>query len=443
MNGRENLFRERVSQGKYLLYLIFAVWLLLELIGPSILSTVKGDHLSKKGLLNSLISDVDIENDSSRNLSGRRTTDSLLLKPYALHPYIGYIFDRDQDSTINNAGFRGPSPLTKKATGHFKICITGGSVALQTFSMRGSLIKELQKSTYFREKKIEVVNLALGGYKQPQQLMALTYHLFLGAEYDMVINLDGFNEMALPYTAAKHSNHYPFFPRNWEKNAANIPDPTLYRKWSALSLAMERRNSLKQRHSRSLFKYSYVALLFGHAQLASMNEQVKDLNDQINTEIRNLDDSFQSLGPPYDFSNEQVFLKDLAEKWKNASFQMHNICRANGIRYFHFLQPNQYVAGSKVLTDEENRIANMDIYPEKKNATYHYSQAVKRGYSYLIEEGRELKDLVPFWDLTMIFSDEKNSVYTDFCCHFNQYGVVEINRRIAGIIIDYIPQDGR
>ena len=31
------------------------------------------------------------------------------------------------------------------------------------------------------------------GYKQPQQLMAYNYLLSLGAEFDAVINIDGYN----------------------------------------------------------------------------------------------------------------------------------------------------------------------------------------------------------------------------------------------------------
>ncbi|MGV2341075.1 MAG UNVERIFIED_CONTAM: hypothetical protein LVR18_46165 [Planctomycetaceae bacterium] len=41
------------------------------------------------------------------------------------------------------------------------------------------------------------MRLALPGYKQPQQLMALNYVLSLGGEFDAVLNIDGFNDGAL------------------------------------------------------------------------------------------------------------------------------------------------------------------------------------------------------------------------------------------------------
>src|SRR4030095_13628597 len=35
------------------------------------------------------------------------------------------------------------------------------------------------------------------GYKQPQQLLVLSYFLSIGQTFDLVLNIDGFNEVAL------------------------------------------------------------------------------------------------------------------------------------------------------------------------------------------------------------------------------------------------------
>ena len=53
---------------------------------------------------------------------------------------------------------------------------------------------------------------SLGGYKQPQQLLTLAYYISLGAEFDTVINIDGFNEVALPPIHNIPKNIYPFYP---------------------------------------------------------------------------------------------------------------------------------------------------------------------------------------------------------------------------------------
>jgi len=51
--------------------------------------------------------------------------------------------------------------------------------------------------------------------------------------------------------------------------------------------------------------------------------------------------SYVATGPSYHYESESDMFKDLASVWKMSSIQMHRLCAANGIRYFHFLQPNQ------------------------------------------------------------------------------------------------------
>lgn len=47
-----------------------------------------------------------------------------------------------------------------------------------------------------------LLNFAQGGFKQPQQLLTMTYFLALGQESDFIINLNGVNEIVLA-----HINH--------------------------------------------------------------------------------------------------------------------------------------------------------------------------------------------------------------------------------------------
>jgi len=57
-----------------------------------------------------------------------------------------------------------------------------------------------------------LVILGFPGYKQPQQLLALAYFLSLGAEYDLIINLDGYNDIVLPVTDNYNLGSTPFSP---------------------------------------------------------------------------------------------------------------------------------------------------------------------------------------------------------------------------------------
>ncbi len=97
---------------------------------------------------------------------------------------------------------------------------------------------------------------------------------------------------------------------------------------------------------------------------------------------------------------------------------------AHGARYFHFLQPNQYVAGSKPLSDEERAKAHDEDSP--------YRPVAERGYPLLRQVGAELRAAgVWFVDLTEVFSGVGETLYIDTCCHFNAKGNALVSQAIA------------
>ena len=75
---------------------------------------------------------------------------------------------------------------------------------------------------------------------------------------------------------------------------------------------------------------------------------------------------------------------------------MQALCDLNGIRYAHYLQPNQYLPGSKGLNSEELQNAY--------DAESPYRAVVEEGYPLLRQAGRELEAAgVDFHDLSLIF----------------------------------------
>ena len=100
------------------------------------------------------------------------------------------------------------SPIQTRAPGKVIIAIMGGSVAW-SFHMHGTarLRNLLENDSAMAGSEIVFVNLAVSGYKQPQQLMTMAYLLVLGAQFDLVLNIDGFNEAAL-YEAARAAMRY-------------------------------------------------------------------------------------------------------------------------------------------------------------------------------------------------------------------------------------------
>lgn len=106
---------------------------------------------------------------------------------------------------------------------------------------------------------------------------------------------------------------------------------------------------------------------------------------------------------------------------------MQAICAARGMRYFHFLQPNRYVPGSKPLSTEELSKVLPLAHAWRRNA--------ELGYPLLRARGSELCGRgVSFFDLTDMFVNETQTLYSDDCCHFNREGYARIARQIAAWI---------
>jgi hypothetical protein len=51
------------------------------------------------------------------------------------------------------------------------------------------------------------------------------------------------------------------------------------------------------------------------------------------------------------------------------------------------------------------------------------SKSALIGYPILIKQGRKLLEKnIKFFDATMVYAKEKETVYIDICCHFNERG---------------------
>lgn len=137
------------------------------------------------------------------NLEGVRVGESIVER---LHPYFGYIQKPGPDFRpgfkYNNYGFISPYdyPYTKTNKNQVIVGVLGGSVAgnYSIYEVQNKILeKKLQQLPQFKGKELIIISLATGGYKQPQQLITLNYLLSLGQKFDLVINIDGFNEVAL------------------------------------------------------------------------------------------------------------------------------------------------------------------------------------------------------------------------------------------------------
>jgi hypothetical protein len=94
------------------------------------------------------------------------------------------------------------------------------------------------------------------GWKQPQQPLALSYFLSLGAKYDVVMNLDGFNELALPFLNNLRAGVYPFFPRLWNLYSSRLLSDTIILQSAEAIRLRQKEQEQKRFFSSHLFRHS-------------------------------------------------------------------------------------------------------------------------------------------------------------------------------------------
>jgi hypothetical protein len=345
-----------------------------------------------------------------------------------VHPYLGFVVDF-KDAKRNNAtyGFTtSKPPVIKREPGRLNVVILGGSVA---GSMRMCLEAAFDQACRVPP---NVISLGMSGYKQPQQLLALTYFLSMGAEYDLVINLDGYNEIALPLVDNHQVGINPFFPRNWNLRINRQPSKAILAKIGEVRYLRDLKEEGLDDVKSSLFKWSAWYGLIKMRQFRRLNHEITRVSVNLQALQQKERKSFEETGPLPEYQDPQQVYHDAAAVWARCSELMDQAARLNGMEYYHFLQPNQYVKGSKVLTKEELQIAYWENYEASKSAII--------GYPMLIEQGKKLMGKhINFFDATMAFAQERQTVYIDVCCHYNDRG----KELLTKFILDKVTQNPR
>ncbi|HNX68295.1 MAG TPA: hypothetical protein PLL75_01010 [Candidatus Omnitrophota bacterium] len=359
----------------------------------------------------------------------------LSLQNEVAHPYIGYVLgprDSKHAPCTSEYGFVGRChqsegiPFQRESDEQYIVAVFGGSVAMSvSFLGMEALRDELKKIPALKDKKIVLLNFAFGGYKQPQQLMILNYMLALDGAFDMIINLDGFNDIVLPVTENLPDKTCLFFPRRWRwRLFREVGGPEEILRRADLIRLKKTRKTVADVFSMNLFRYSFTMQLVFRLIDGSLSAKIFQDMQKLSAGERPVRDSYAMMGPQRSYADDRTMYQDLAAFWERCSLQMHRICNANGIRYYHFLQPNQYVLGTKPIRDQERRIAINERHVYKKSA--------EEGYPYLSEMGKALSDAgVKFYDLTRVFSDHPEPLYVDDCCHVGNEGVAILVRAMG------------
>ena len=374
------------------------------------------------------------------NLEGVRLGESIVER---LHPFFGYVQrpgpDFRPNFKTNNYGFISPYdyPFNKSSENQYIVGVFGGSVAsnYSVYEIQNKILEtKLKQLPELKDKEIIILSLATGGYKQPQQLLILNYMLSLGQKFDLVINIDGFNEVALSKVNDKYQLDFTMPSANHILALTQLADSSLSDK-ALQALLKIKQTKPKIEPAIEQIKKCKLASCYAFQSL-QLQLLLKDYRTQIQrferyrtkADGKGVEDSilyFYVQRQPLEV--EELFGK-ITRNWVETSKLMRDTLAAENIPYFHILQPNQYYQTERVFSEAEQQIAWSDDSP--------YDKAVRQAYPMLIENINLLKlDNINIMNAVNVFDQTLDTVYIDDCCHYNPLGEKILSEAIAEFII--------
>lgn len=322
---------------------------------------------------------------------------------FVAHPYFGFI--RKDDAEVIE------SLKTNKDKNTFVILLLGGSVA-EMFGRYAefNFIDELKKNIpELRKFKVNFINLAIGGGRQPQQFFIFSYLL---ENVNLVINIDGFNE----------TGNFP---------GSNFLPPEYPTFW--LNFFSDKKGNLFYLYSGKLCKNSYyfiTELPVVFPVLARSQAYYffwRSVGNALVKLYYKMDELYlesYERGQKPERPKDEV-LKERVDIWKKYNVLSAEIAAKNNVQYFDFVHPNQYFPGTKIFDKEEEKIA---IDPDRRDV------AIKR--TVLInDEAIKLRSKgYPIFSLARIYEGIRDPIFKDPCCHVNELGNKIMQENIIKII---------
>ena len=320
-----------------------------------------------------------------------------------LHPFYG--FTRDLPNHALNE-----MPLPRRREDTIVVALLGGSVARDVHPF---LERALQRwfAANGRPQYPLVREFAVQGIKQPQQTAIVANALLLGGEFDLIVNLDGLNEVAESARQGFDYGVFPPYPPSWHKRVGLTTEGVL--RAGRLRILRQEQARLTAAGETSPLRRSALFGLANRYRRERIARQIIQLHHELaEGEAAH---SLEKHGPRSGWEREKELLPAAARIWYRGSVALARLAELAAADYYHFLQPNQHLPGAKPLSAAELQLA---YEPQE---VYGYFAA--KGYPLLQQFNPDLqRQGINYFDLTEIFADHPETLYRDPCCHLNDRG---------------------
>lgn len=374
----------------------------------------------------------------------------------AVHPYFGFThrpgtpFDMPDALragteppalTTNNFGFAAPVdyPFRKTNPDQITIGIFGGSVGVWFCQLGAArLVEQLGESAPFRGREIVPLCFSHEGYKQPQEALVLAYFLSLGQSLDLVVNIDGFNDVAL--ASLNNARGMDISMPSVQHldpliSAVNQSALTPDKLDTLAAIFRDRRRLIELEEMIRRNRIAAIHFVLDVYDGRLRGQYARQLGRFSTLPGNPTDNAFVQTAPPVRARSEADVFTDIAAVWAESSIVMHELLAAKNVPYYHFLQPNQYF-GTRRFTDAERSTALNDASP--------YKRSVEAGYPELVTAGARLRQRgVRFFDATAALDREATAAYLDDCCHYTMAGNLALADFVAAAILGGEPATAR
>ena len=329
-----------------------------------------------------------------------------------LHPYYGHT-PNSHRSDLNIL------PPPQRQPGTVIIAMLGGSVA-QAVAPR---LRNAVFQHYLSEGSGTVpifLDLTNDGYHQPQQAMIITNLLVNGGEFDVIVNLDGHEEIVAP-VFNDSVGVYPFFPRRWSNMVVT----------SDRQLLLGRRQMLLDERDEIL-NVGWVESLYGSPTLRLLRRsRLDEIAEQIHEHERewiagSAGHDLAKHGPRVHYEPEELQEASVGV-WRRSSWLLWAMADMSGARYTHFLQPRY--AGWETPSGDE-LVAPID-------QTGLTAETYSESYAMLVEAGQALAaEGVNFVDLSELSAAGEEPLYEDTCCRLTERGVRSLMQPLLQQVVE-------
>ena len=288
------------------------------------------------------------------------------------------------------------------------IGLTGGSVAWDVLPSLRRAVNEFFAAEGLRRRPV-VAGLGYIGWRQPHQAVTAANVMALGGDFDVVVNVDGWNEAVAPLVVRELGVH-PFYPSGWLEQRGLEPEGLLL--VGRIRDLREELADLERAGVESWRRHTAVFGLVNRLRRERTAAGIVELNRRLTALERRY--GLARQGPAAGWG-EDAAAEEAARVWYRGSRLLGELADLAGAEYYHFLQPSQYVAGAKPLTERELARAYL--------VGGHGELFYRPGYRRLVREGARLRqDGVNWFDLTFVFAENGETLYRDKCCHLYERG---------------------